>query len=956
MNRVDSLLAAANRAVVVHTITFECPERRAQKLMARIAERCGGQSTTYTAAHTTQQIQGRENGSGVIWQQLRDAVVEQIDVYRKLNPAATPVSEPEPVLETTTTPENRGEAVVPDFAMPSESTALPDPQEEAAGSAMNGAATKPTPVRSTSKSVDLVARHSAALQIANTIVGPLLSSAILDCSFEEPGDDEATSDSAPPVRIESGLALDADSPPLSGLAQTAPLPKVENAVSGSAVDETISSGPSLAAAAAAPTEEAQLPEYALVWDPVSGDFYRGSVVGAKLTDARMRVLMPPSHPIHGNVIAMISPEDIIAYPLPLPRPITSSLVDFTCFYCNRSTSEQWLPGIVAAQAGSDAYVVTPANGSEAVNVSVSDIIDVKADAYDAALNKVRIFDAADRLAALVSNREDGLEVDDAELDDAREELTLLEMEHADLRVRTRESSPVPHADAGGPPVAVSLPQALPASIDRPRTARMRKPPPVHEQRTTLGRTASKAVRSRPRSAAASSTQRIERERVMQQGEPTVLKKTWDRADRLKEEREIRLLRERETARLREPEARAAAVHREEERLGRIAARERFSAAAHDRRVADHEARTRSALQQNSKIWQAEEALRERSLKQWERQEQLRKQDERDRKDKEAGKLSKSQLYARKQYEERDAKLKTSREAAAKREDALFEHRRSKHLERTRAHLANADSEHKRAAAADAGRRSMMASRIAATERQRHRDVAAEANVLQQKAKKDEQRRARDELRNTTGLHDAVKASIAKRAHDNLRAQQKGDLEAARELADARARDGRVQKEMSRRARETQTIRATFALQDERVAAQRKATYTRLAKEDERKALEEAKLEARFKAHAKTLQGIASRDAERTRQADQKLLQIEAAQAAKGRSQPFQSLAERAWNDHGQIHEERVLATRRTLKTRKEYGDILRNEAEKRQMYHETIDKAAKAEERRTLRLEAKYPA
>jgi hypothetical protein len=79
-------------------------------------------------------------------------------------------------------------------------------------------------------------------------------------------------------------------------------------------------------------------------------------------------------------------------------------------------------------------------------------------------------------------------------------------------------------------------------------------------------------------------------------------------------------------------------------------------------------------------------------------------------------------------------------------------------------------------------------------------------------------------------------------------------------------------------------------------------------------------------------------------------QIEALQAAKRSSRPFQTLDERAFNDAGAARAEAFTARKRERNTRRDASDIQRNEAEKRQMAAESDNQRERAEDLRVKTL------
>lgn len=258
--------------------------------------------------------------------------------------------------------------------------------------------------------------------------------------------------------------------------------------------------------------------------------------------------------------------------------------------------------------------------------------------------------------------------------------------------------------------------------------------------------------------------------------------------------------------------------------------------------------------------------------------------------------------------------------------------------------------------ANAERRAMVTNRLRGMDQTRAEAATSESLMLQQRVERDAKRRNRDALRQESGIHASVEADIAKRAQGNARARKASDVEFERTAQEKRGQDIKVQKELTRRAKAGHQALAAQRRQDDLVRTQRQVNYDRLVEADARKQHDTAKEVARYKAHSSKIQSIANRDEERTQKGMLLQRQIEAAQAAKGQSRPFQTLAERTWNDSGQIKIEQVMATRRANNIRKESGDIMRNEMEKKQMHHESVNKAARAADQRTLSLEAKYPA
>lgn len=147
-------------------------------------------------------------------------------------------------------------------------------------------------------------------------------------------------------------------------------------------------------------------------------------------------------------------------------------------------------------------------------------------------------------------------MNEKELAEAREELTQIEMEHAELRVHTRESSPI-HEE-------VRHPRQSSGPLE-PAKFSPRKPRESEEDRylASLGRRFENDLMAAKDDTTFAASLRRDFNDTVDPPTPTVSKKTRDRLDRTREEREIRLLRERETARLREPQARASAMRREE---------------------------------------------------------------------------------------------------------------------------------------------------------------------------------------------------------------------------------------------------------------------------------------------------------------------------------------------------------------------------------------------------------
>jgi hypothetical protein len=169
------------------------------------------------------------------------------------------------------------------------------------------------------------------------------------------------------------------------------------------------------------------------------------------------------------------------------------------------------------------------------------------------------------------------QIDSAEIDEARDEVEAAEMEHADMRVHTRESTPVERPATSHPAHEHQPSQESSVTRERPTSSKTMtlslgrsrsstcQGPDTDDDRylASLGHRFEADLRASQDDTAFATSLRKEFSDAVDPSTSVVTKKTRDRMDRSREDREIRLLRERETARLREPQAREATMRREE---------------------------------------------------------------------------------------------------------------------------------------------------------------------------------------------------------------------------------------------------------------------------------------------------------------------------------------------------------------------------------------------------------
>ena len=158
---LDELMANSKGRVVIHTIAFECDDHRARQLMATVAERTGGVHKEYPRSLTEQQHSRGKSGEGV-WKRLCSASDELLRLNRSQQPQ--PTASTLSSSSSTSTSSRPPQSNTPSLA----STTV---QSTAHVAASRGGPTRDPP---SSPQKDLVQRHSAALKMADNVVGPLL--------------------------------------------------------------------------------------------------------------------------------------------------------------------------------------------------------------------------------------------------------------------------------------------------------------------------------------------------------------------------------------------------------------------------------------------------------------------------------------------------------------------------------------------------------------------------------------------------------------------------------------------------------------------------------------------------------------------------------------------------------------------------------------------------------------